>query len=344
MSQFGADKFTTRSREALEAAQLAATTAGQHQHRADPPARRPAPAGRRHGRLDDRQGRRRPVRTRPGRRRPARRPAVGERRDREAAGGLGRPDPGAGAGARPRHVDEGRVRRDRAPPDRARDRREQRPEGADRRRSQRGRSARRAHGGAGQPSGDLAGGGVDVRGAGEVLGRPHRGCRGGPARPGHRPGRRDPPGRAGAVASYQEQPGAHRRARRRQDRRRRGPRAAGRRRRRARLPQGTPGALARPGGDGRGREVPRRVRGAAEGGARGDQGRGRPGHHVHRRAAHGRRSGRRRRLRDGRRQHAQADAGPGRAAHDRRDHARRVPRAGREGPRPRAPLPAGLRR
>ena len=28
MSQFGAEKFTTRSREALEAAQLAATTAG----------------------------------------------------------------------------------------------------------------------------------------------------------------------------------------------------------------------------------------------------------------------------------------------------------------------------
>src|SRR5688572_18860891 len=28
MSQFGADKFTTRSREAVEAAQLAATTAG----------------------------------------------------------------------------------------------------------------------------------------------------------------------------------------------------------------------------------------------------------------------------------------------------------------------------
>ncbi len=28
MSQFGADKFTTRSREAIEAAQLSATTAG----------------------------------------------------------------------------------------------------------------------------------------------------------------------------------------------------------------------------------------------------------------------------------------------------------------------------
>ena len=55
----------------------------------------------------------------------------------------------------------------------------------------------------------------------------------GQARPGHRPGQRDPPGRAGAVPAHEEQPGAHRRARRRQDRRRRGPRPAHRRRRRA---------------------------------------------------------------------------------------------------------------
>ena len=69
-----------------------------------------------------------------------------------------------------------------------------------------------------------------------------------------------------------------------------------------------------------------------------------PGHHLHRRAAHRRRRGRRRRLRHGRRQHAQADAGAWRAAPDRCDHARRVPRAHREGPGPRAALPAGLRR
>ncbi len=43
-------------------------------------------------------------------------------------------------------------------------------------------------------------------------------------------------------------------------------------------------------------------------------------------------------------QHAQADAGARRAAHGRRDHARRVPRARREGPRARAALPAGARR
>ena len=53
------------------------------------------------------------------------------------------------------------------------------------------------------------------------------------ARPGHRPGRRDPPGGAGAVPADQEQPGPDRRARRRQDRHRRGAGAADRRRRRA---------------------------------------------------------------------------------------------------------------
>ena len=53
---------------------------------------------------------------------------------------------------------------------------------------------------------------------------------------------------------------------------------------------------------------------------------------------------RRRRGRHGRRQHAQAAARPGPAAHDRRHHARRVPQAHREGRRPRAPLPAGVRR
>ncbi len=41
--------------------------------------------------------------------------------------------------------------------------------------------------------------------------------------------------------------------------------------------------------DGRRREVPRRVRGAAQGRARRDQGLRRPGRHVHRRAAHRRR-------------------------------------------------------
>ena len=92
-----------------------------------------------------------------------------------------------------------------------------------------------------------------------------------------------------------------------------------------------------------GRQVPGRVRGAAEGRPQGDQGRRGPGHPVHRRAPHGRRRGCRR-GRDGRLQPAQADARPGRAAHDRRDDARRVPQAHREGRGARATLPAGPRR
>ena len=97
------------------------------------------------------------------------------------------------------------------------------------------------------------------------------------------------------------------------------------------------------GAHGRRRQVPRRVRGAAQGRPQGDHRLRRRGHHLHRRDAHHRRR-RRGRGRDGRRQHDQADAGPRRAAHDRRHHARRVPQAHREGRRARAPLPAGLRR
>ena len=87
------------------------------------------------------------------------------------------------------------------------------------------------------------------------------------------------------------------------------------------------------------RQVPRRVRGAAEGRAQGGPvGRG-PDRPLHRRAAHDRRR-RRRRGRGRRRQPAEADARPRRAALRRRDHARRVPQAHREGRRARAPLPA----
>ena len=77
--------------------------------------------------------------------------------------------------------------------------------------------------------------GGHLPGAAEVRRRPDRARRARRARPGHRTGRRDPTGRAGAVATDEEQPGAHRRARRRQDRRCRGARAAHRRRRRAGL-------------------------------------------------------------------------------------------------------------
>ena len=105
-------------------------------------------------------------------------------------------------------------------------------------------------------------------GAGEVRRRPDRGRPRGQARPGDRAGLRDPPGGPGAVPADQEQPGADRRARRRQDRRRRGPGPADRRRRRAGIAAGQAADLARPGRDGGRREVPRRVRGAAQGRAR----------------------------------------------------------------------------
>ena len=90
-------------------------------------------------------------------------------------------------------------------------------------------------------------------------------------------------------------------------------------------------------------QVPRRVRGAAEGGAEGGPGGRGPDRPVHRRAAHDRRR-RRGRGRGRRRQPAEADARPRRAARRRRDHARRVPQAHREGRRARAPLPAGAGR
>ena len=98
----------------------------------------------------------------------------------------------------------------------------------------------------------------------------------------------------------------------------------------------------RPLGHGGRRQVPRRVRGAPEGGAQGDHRRRGRDRHLHRRAAHHR--GRRRgRGRHGRRQHDQAHAGARRAAPHRGHHPRRVPQAHREGRRPRAPLPARVR-
>ena len=179
-----------------------------------------------------------------------------------------------------------------------------------------------------------------VQGAGEVRRRPDQVGQGRQAGPGHRPGRRDQAGHPGAVPADQEQPGADRRARRGQDRGRRGPGPADRGRRRARVAAEQAADRAGPRLDGGRGQVPRRVRGAAQGRAERDQAERRPGHHVHRRAAHGGRRGRGR-GRDGRGQHAQADAGPRRAAHGRRDHAGRVPRADREGRRPGAPVPAG---
>ena len=89
-----------------------------------------------------------------------------------------------------------------------------------------------------------------------------------------------------------------------------------------------------------GREIPRRVRGAAESGAERDHRRGGRGRAVHRRDAH---AGRRRQggWRDGRGQPHQAGPGARRAALRGRHHARRIPQVRREGRGPCPPVPAG---
>ena len=185
------------------------------------------------------------------------------------------------------------------------------------------------------------------RGAAErpraVRHQSHRAGPPGQARPGHRSRQRDPARQSGAHPPHEEQSRAHRRARCRQDGGRRGPRPAHRRGRCRRVAQGQGARLARHLRPGRGRNVPRTVRGAPEERAQGDRRVRRADHHLHRRAA--RAHGRRRRRGVGRGlQHAQADARARRAAPDRRDDARRVPRVHREGCRARAPLPAGVRR
>ena len=110
-----------------------------------------------------------------------------------------------------------------------------------------------------------------LRRAQEVHPRPDRGRARRQARPGDRPRRGDPPRHPGPLAPHQEQPGADRRARRRQDRDRRGAGPAHRQRRRAGIPAGPPAPVARPRRPRRRRQVPRRVRGAAEGAAAGGQ-------------------------------------------------------------------------
>ena len=109
------------------------------------------------------------------------------------------------------------------------------------------------------------------------------------ARPGDRPGRGDPPGDPDPVPQDQEQPGADRRSRRRQDGDRRGPGPAHHPRRRARGAARQDHLRPRHGLAGRRGEVPRRVRGAAQGGAQRGQGGGGADPAVHRRAAHRRR-------------------------------------------------------
>ena len=134
-------------------------------------------------------------------------------------------------------------------------------------------AARGAGGRPGRPARDEPDAGGDLRGAREVRARPHRARPAGQARPGHRPRRGDPPRHPDPLAPDQEQPRADRRAGRGQDGDRGGPGPAHRARRRARGAQGQAHRDARHGRAGRRREVPRRVRGAAQGRAQGRAGR-----------------------------------------------------------------------
>ena len=199
-----------------------------------------------------------------------------------------------------------------------------------------------------QPSGSQPALGAQVREevqdarARPLLPRPHPARRRGPARSDDRPGQGDRARHGDPGAPEEEQSGAHRRARRRQDGHRRGAGAAHRQRALPRRAARPPRALARHGGGHRRHQVPRPVRGAAQGGDERDRAE-QADHPVHRRAAH---AGRRRRgrRRDRRLQHAQARARARRAAVRRRVHAQRVPQVHREGRRARAPLPDRRRR
>ena len=171
-------------------------------------------------------------------------------------------------GHQPGHRDGRRVRLHRAPARRPGHRRLGHRQAADRPRRIAAGAARSVRQGARQRPRHQPGPRGHVSGAGEVLHRPDRPRARRQARPGHRARQRDSSRRAGAVPSHQEQPGADRRARRRQDRDRRGPGPAHRRRRRAGEPARQDRRLAGPRFDGRGCEVPRRVRGAAQGRAR----------------------------------------------------------------------------
>ena len=247
-----------------------------------------------------------------------------------AAAGRRRVLEGARPGLRRSEAHGRRLRLDRAPAARARRRPARRAAREDR------RGARRS------PR-HLAGSRGDLPGAREVRPRPDAGRGGGQARPGDRARRGDPPRDPGPLAPHEEQSRADRRSRRRQDGDRRGPRAANRRGRRAGGPEGQARLGARHRRAARGVEVPRRVRGASQGGPAGDPGRRGADRPLHRRAAHDRRR-RRGGGRGRRREPAQADAVARRAARGRCDDARRVPQAHREGRSAGAALPADLRR
>src|SRR3954452_17135659 len=208
-------------------------------------------------------------------------PQGADHRPGSAAGaGVGHAAAGPGhRGRRPRGPpDEGRVRLRRAPARRAgrggagdRSR-----AGARQARRHPGRLPRRTDAGARQPAGHIRDPRGLLRGAHEIRDGPGgvRPLR--PAGPGHRPRLGDPARRPDPVTQVEEQPRAPRGARRRQDRHRRGTGPADRQRGRARRAARPHDLGPRHGPAHRRREVPRRVRGAAAGGADRGEGRGGP--------------------------------------------------------------------
>ena len=146
----------------------------------------------------------------------------------------------------------------------------------------------------------------------------------------------------GALPPVQEQPALCRRSGRRQDRDCRGARAQDRARRGAAGARQRDGVRARHGHAPGRHALPRRLRGAAEGGHEGDRGLSRRDP-VHRRDPHGDRRGRDLGRRDGRLEPAEAGAAIRRAALHRLDHLQGIPPALREGPRARPPLPEDRR-
>ena len=128
--------------------------------------------------------------------------------------------------------------------------------------------------------------------AGEIWARSDRGGAAREDRPRDRARQRDPPRHAGALPPHEKQPRADRRSRRGQDGDRRGAGAAHRQRRRAGIAQGQEDRRHGYRLDDGGSEVPRRIRGSAQGLPQGGDRFARAGHPLHRRAAHHRRRGR----------------------------------------------------
>ena len=264
------NRLTQKSQEALQDAQTEGAALRAHRGRRRAPPPRPPRSARRAG----------PSTSRPGRRRPE--PTAHRGRSRSSAADPELSGPGAAPGqvfvtqrlarlldaAEERsQAAQGRVRVGRAPGHRL-PRRGHRHRGrtpAARPGPDPGPLPGGAHRGAGQPAGHLGHARGRLRGAREVRAGPGGRRPDWQARPRHRPRQRDPPGRADPVPQDQEQPGADRRSGSRQDGHRGGPGPAHRARRRAGGSPRQDHLRPRHGLAGGGSEVPRRVRGAAQG-------------------------------------------------------------------------------